>query len=212
MRTPGHYLPRGSHFDYLCCLNFIIMRTKTVISIISLILALGLNTALAQDHKHVIMPPVKENPARKAICVLYATQGNSVSGTVTFSRVSEGVKVVADLSGLTPGKHGFHIHEFGDCSSPDGTAAGGHFNPSGSPHGAPMDMSRHAGDMGNLEADASGKAHLEYVDSHMSFDGPDSILGRSVIIHAREDDMKTQPTGNAGPRIACGVIGVAKAQ
>lgn len=178
---------------------------------ISLFLACGLN-ALAQDHQHMSMPPVSSAPARKAICVIYATQGNTVTGTVTFTGTAEGVRVVADLSGLTPGKHGFHIHEFGDCSSPDGLSAGGHFNPSGSMHGAPADQVRHAGDMGNLEADASGKAHLEYVDPHMSFDGPNSILGRSVIIHAKEDDMKTQPTGNAGARIGCGVIGLAKGQ
>ncbi|MCX6287322.1 MAG: superoxide dismutase family protein [Bacteroidetes bacterium] len=186
------------------------MQTKTFISTISLVLALGLSTALAQDHQHMNMTAAA--PARKAICVLYATQGNTVSGTVIFTRLPEGVRVVADLNGLTPGKHGFHIHEFGDCSSPDGSSAGGHFNPSGSPHGSPMDMSRHAGDMGNIEADANGKAHMEYIDPHMSFDGPASILGRSVIVHAKEDDMKTQPTGNAGPRIACGVIGLSKAQ
>jgi Cu-Zn family superoxide dismutase len=79
-------------------------------------------------------------------------------------------------------------------------------------HGAPADQVRHAGDMGNIEADASGKAHLDYIDPHMSFNGPNSILGRSVIVHAKEDDMKTQPTGNAGARIGCGVIGLAKGQ
>ncbi|MCX6282227.1 MAG: superoxide dismutase family protein [Bacteroidetes bacterium] len=188
------------------------MKTKALISIIGLTLAIGFSTVFAQDHKQMNMAPGPAAPAQKAICVLYATLGNSVSGTVTFTKVPEGVRIFAELSGLTPGKHGFHIHEFGDCSSPDGTSAGGHFNPSGSPHGAPMDMSRHAGDMGNIEADASGKAHLDYIDPHMSFDGPNSILGRSVIVHAKDDDMKTQPTGNAGPRIACGVIGLAKAQ
>jgi Cu-Zn family superoxide dismutase len=89
-------------------------------------------------------------------------------------------------------------------------SAGGHFNPEGKSHGAPMDMSRHMGDMGNLEADESGKAHLEYVDATLQLNGPDSILGRSLIIHKNEDDLKTQPTGNAGPRVACGVIGTAK--
>lgn len=173
---------------------------------------MGFSTSFAQDPQHMNMAPASTAAIEKAICVLYATQGNSVSGTVTFTKVTGGMKVVADVSGLTPGKHGFHIHEFGDCSSPDGTSAGGHFNPSGSPHGAPMDMSRHAGDMGNIEADASGKAHMEYLDPHMSFNGPSSILGRSVIVHAKEDDMKTQPSGNAGPRIACGVIGLSKGQ
>jgi len=146
----------------------------------------------------------------KAICVIYPTQGNNVFGTITFTQTDKGVLVVADLEGLTKGKHGFHIHEFGDCSSPDGTSAGGHFNPEGKSHGAPMDISRHAGDMGNIEADASGKAHLEYTDAMMTLNGPNSILGRSVIVHISEDDLKTQPTGNAGARVACGVIGIAK--
>lgn len=188
------------------------MKTREFFSFILIIMALGLGPALAQDHQHMSMPPISNASAQKAICVLYGTQGNTVSGTVTFTKVAEGVKVVASLSGLTPGKHGFHIHEFGDCSSPDGLSAGGHFNPTGAMHGAPMDQSRHEGDMGNIEADAKGNAHLEYVDPHMSFDGPGSILGRSVIVHAKEDDMKSQPAGNAGPRIACGVIGLAKGQ
>jgi superoxide dismutase, Cu-Zn family len=146
-----------------------------------------------------------------AICVLYPTQGSTVSGTVTFTKTEGGIKVVADLQGFQgAGKHGFHIHEYGDCSAPDGTSAGGHYNPAMMSHGAPTDKTRHEGDMGNIEADASGKAHLEYVDPMLTFTGPNSIIGRSIIVHKNEDDMKTQPTGNAGPRVACGVIGVAK--
>jgi len=147
---------------------------------------------------------------KKAICILYPTQGNNVSGTITFTQTDSGVKVVADLQGLSKGKHGFHIHEFGDCSSADGMSAGGHFNPEGKTHGAPMDMSRHMGDMGNLVADESGKAHLEYTDAVIRLNGPNSILGRSVIVHKGEDDLKSQPSANAGPRVACGVIGAAK--
>jgi len=120
------------------------------------------------------------------------------------------VKVVADVQGLTQGKHGIHIHEFGDCTSADGNSAGGHFNPAVKNHGAPVDANRHDGDMGNITADASGKGPLEYVDKTMSLDGDNSILGKAMIIHANEDDFKTQPTGNAGARVACGVIGVAK--
>jgi len=153
------------------------------------------------------MPKTK---IEKAVCLLYPTQGNNVSGTITFTQSESGVKVVADLQGLTQGKHGFHVHEFGDCSSGDGLSAGGHFNPEGATHGAPMDMTRHAGDMGNLEADESGKAHLEYMDKVIKLNGPESILGRSVIVHKGEDDLKSQPAGNAGPRVACGVIGAAK--
>jgi superoxide dismutase, Cu-Zn family len=146
----------------------------------------------------------------KAICVLYPTQGNNVTGTITFTKTNEGIKVIADLQGLSQGMHGFHIHEFGDCSSADGVSAGGHFNPDKMQHAGPMDMSRHEGDMGNIMADASGKAHLEYTDKMLTFEGPHSILGRSIIVHKGEDDLKSQPAGNAGPRVACGVIGVAK--
>lgn len=146
----------------------------------------------------------------KAVAVLSPTKGSSVSGLVTFMKVDGGVKIVADVSGLTPGPHGFHIHEFGDCSAPDATSAGGHFNPQHKEHGAPDAPARHAGDFGNLEADASGKAHYERVDTVISLDGSASIVGHGVIVHEKMDDLKTQPTGNAGARVACGVIGVAK--
>jgi superoxide dismutase, Cu-Zn family len=147
---------------------------------------------------------------QKAVCVVIPTQGNNVTGIVTFTKVEGGIKVVADLQGLSQGKHGIHIHECGDCSAADGTSAGGHFNPSGMSHGAPMDAMRHEGDMGNIEADNTGKAHLEYIDSDLSLEGMNSIIGRSVIVHKNEDDLKTQPTGNAGARVACGVIGIGK--
>lgn len=146
----------------------------------------------------------------KAIAVLHPTTGSTVAGTVTFTVSGDAVKVVADLTGLTPGKHGFHIHEFGDCSSPDAKSAGGHFNPGGHQHGAPDATDRHAGDLGNIDADASGKAHLEISDKVMKLSGNDSIVGHAVIVHEKADDLKTQPTGDAGGRVACGVIGVAK--
>jgi Cu-Zn family superoxide dismutase len=151
-------------------------------------------------------------PATRAVAQLHPLGGSGVSGTVTFAPVAGGVQVSARLSGLTPGAHGFHVHEFGDCSAPDGTSAGGHFNPAGEPHGGPTDAHRHAGDMGNVTAGADGTATLEYVDSHLSFEGATSVLGRGVIVHARADDLKTQPTGNAGGRVACGVIGIARAE
>jgi Cu-Zn family superoxide dismutase len=148
----------------------------------------------------------------KAIAVLHSASGSSVSGTVTFTQSGDSVKVVADVSGLTPGKHGFHIHEFGDCSAADAASAGGHFNPAHHQHGGPESAERHVGDLGNLEADASGKAHLEVTDKNLKFSGDTSILGLAVIVHAKEDDLKSQPVGNAGGRVACGVIGVAKPQ
>src|ERR1043166_3530854 len=117
----------------------------------------------------------------KAAAVLSPTKGNSVSGGVTFTKVEGGVKIVADVTGLTPGQHGFHIHEFGDCSAPDATSAGGHFNPHHMQHGAPDAPAHHAGDFGNLEADTSGKAHYYRVDTTISLDGADCIIGHSVI-------------------------------
>ncbi len=148
--------------------------------------------------------------AAKAVAALHPTDGNKVRGVVTFTKDGDKVKVVADIEGLTPGKHGFHLHEWGDCSSKDGAAAGGHFNPSAMPHGAPADAKRHEGDLGNIDADQNGKAHLEFTDSVLKLEGQGSVIGRGVIVHANPDDLKTQPTGNAGGRQACGVIGVAK--
>jgi Cu-Zn family superoxide dismutase len=147
---------------------------------------------------------------QKAVAVLAPTQGSRVMGTVTFTKTADGVKVVADISGLTPGKHGFHVHEFGDCSDPKGESAGGHFNPDKHRHAGPETSPRHAGDLGNIEADASGKARLEVTDKSMKLSGGDAIVGHAVIVHEKVDDLTTQPTGNAGGRLACGVIGVAK--
>lgn len=151
-----------------------------------------------------------DEPARAA-AILQPTVGNTAKGMVTFTKAADGVRVVADLEGLTPGDHGFHIHAFGDCSSGDGTSAGGHFNPSSAAHAAPTAAAghRHTGDLGNITAGADGKAHLDYVDSLLAFAGEHSILGRGVIVHADRDDFTTQPTGAAGARVACGVIGVA---
>ena len=146
----------------------------------------------------------------KAVAVLSAASGSKVSGTVTFTKTADGVKVVADVSGLTPGKHGFHVHEFGDCSSPDANSAGGHYNPTKHDHAGPEASERHMGDLGNLEADASGKARVERTDKILKLSGDNSIVGYAVIVHEKEDDLKTQPTGDAGGRVACGVIGVAK--
>jgi Cu-Zn family superoxide dismutase len=142
----------------------------------------------------------------KAVATLQPTKGNQVAGTVTFTKEEGGVRVVADLTGLTPGEHGFHIHEKGDCSDPEAKSAGGHFNPGKHQHAGPDAAERHAGDLGNITADASGKAHYDRLDKQIELDGPDRIVGRSVIVHEKVDDLKTQPTGNAGARVACGVI------
>jgi Cu-Zn family superoxide dismutase len=145
-----------------------------------------------------------------AVAVLHPTKGNSIQGIVKFTKEKGGIRVVADIEGIAPGNHGFHIHEYGDCSAPDGTSAGAHFNPEGKPHGAPTSQNRHVGDLGNIPANAEGKAHYEWTDPVITFTGTRSIIGRAIIVHADEDDLKSQPTGNAGPRIACGIIGIAK--
>ncbi len=144
----------------------------------------------------------------EAICVLHPTEGNDVTGTVTFTKSGNGVRVVAEVEGLTPGKHGFHVHEYGDCSAPDATSAGGHFNPEGVEHAGPEDDVRHVGDMGNLEAGDDGTARLEYTDDKISLTGEHGIIGRAVIVHADEDDLTSQPTGDAGARVACGIVGI----
>jgi superoxide dismutase, Cu-Zn family len=146
----------------------------------------------------------------RAVAVVHPVANSKVSGTVSFTRVADGVKVSADFSGLTSGKHGFHIHQWGDCTAADGKSAGGHYNPGGYPHAGPNSAKRHMGDLGNLEADSSGRAHYERVDSHLKLDRPNSIVGRGIIVHAGEDDLTSQPSGAAGPRQACGVIGIAK--
>ena len=145
-----------------------------------------------------------------AICVLHPTEGSETMGTVTFTKKPDGVFVKADARGLSPGKHGFHIHEFGDCSQLDGKSAGGHFNPTAKNHGGPESIERHVGDLGNLVAGEDGIAHYEWMDKMLSFSVENSIIGRAIIVHAGEDDLTTQPTGNAGARLACGVIGTAK--
>lgn len=151
-----------------------------------------------------------EPSVQKAVAVLSPASNSKVTGTITFTKSGDEVKVVADIAGLSPGKHGFHIHEFGDCSAPDAASAGSHFNPGQRQHGAPDATDRHAGDLGNIDADQSGKAHLELSDKMMKMTGSDSIIGHAVIVHEKADDLKTQPTGDAGGRLACGVIGIGK--
>ena len=148
-------------------------------------------------------------PVERAVAVLHPTAGSQTTGTVIFTAVAGGVQIEATVEGLEPGKHGFHIHVLGDCTAPDATSAGGHYNPDGHPHAGPDQAKRHMGDLGNLEADQTGRAHYERIDDYVTLNSPRSIVGRAVIVHAGEDDLTTQPTGNAGGRLACGVIGIA---
>ena len=144
----------------------------------------------------------------KATANLQPTKGSTVRGTVNFEQRGDKVRVAADVSGLRPnGEFGFHVHALGDCSSGDGMSAKGHFNPFGKPHGSPGGAERHAGDLPSLKSDASGTARLTVeVDTISVGSGPANIVGRGLIVHVQPDDFKTQPTGNAGARSACGVI------
>lgn len=147
--------------------------------------------------------------APTATATLSPTAGNGVTGTVRFARSTGGrTLVTADVTGLRPdSEHGFHVHERGDCSAPDAASAGGHYNPANAPHGNPATLHRHAGDLPNLRADASGRATLTWLTSDLEVRaGASSVLGRSVIVHADRDDYLGQPAGNSGARLACGVI------
>jgi len=150
---------------------------------------------------------VPPHPLR-ATAELQPTKGSKTSGVATFEQVHGKVRVAVNVQGLVPGReHGFHIHEAGDCSSGDGMSTKGHFNPTGQPHGHHASAQRHAGDLPSITADKSGRGKLEVeVDQITITPGPTSIMGRGLIVHADPDDYKTQPTGNAGARIACGVI------
>lgn len=175
------------------------MKRFLAVGIFAVMVGCGLGSAKAEEVK-----------ALKAVCVLSPTKDNKVTGTVDFIQEKDGVRVIANLEGLTPGKHGFHIHEKGDCSAPDGASAKGHFNPAKHDHGAPGSKMRHEGDLGNVKANSKGVAKYSYKDKTIVLEGKDSIIGKGVIVHAGEDDFKTQPTGNAGARVACGVIKLVK--
>ncbi|HEY9253272.1 MAG TPA: superoxide dismutase family protein [Stenotrophomonas sp.] len=155
-------------------------------------------------------PEAPSAPVATASAEIKPTQGNEVKGNVTFKVVDGALRVSGQLSGLKPNtEHGFHIHEKGDCSAPDGSSAGGHFNPTQSQHGNVSADPHHGGDMPNLKSDAQGNATVDGpVSNNVNIGKGDAfdISGHAVIVHADPDDYKTQPTGNAGGRLACGVI------
>lgn len=148
--------------------------------------------------------------ATELVAVLSPTEGNQAAGVVTFKSAGKGkVEIKADISGLSPNsKHAIHVHQYGDLTSKDGKSAGDHYNPLGHQHALPDQKVRHAGDFGNLEADANGNATMTLVVSNISLAGQLSpVIGRALVVHAKVDDGG-QPSGNAGDRIAVGVIGV----
>lgn len=143
----------------------------------------------------------------QATATLAPTANQTAKGTVHFTELGDGsVEVDVDLTGVSHGTHGFHIHDKGDCGD-NGNAAGGHFNPNAAQHGAPNAASHHSGDFGNVEADANGNVKTKFTTRAITLSpSSTSAIGHAVILHGNPDDLTTQPTGNAGPRIACGVV------
>ncbi|WP_339742024.1 superoxide dismutase family protein [uncultured Rubinisphaera sp.] len=145
----------------------------------------------------------------KAVVVLQSMDGYDVQGTLMLTKKGENVQVSGEIKGLTPGQHGFHIHQYGDLRAADGKSAGGHFNPDGVDHGGPDDKHHHAGDLGNIEADKNGVAKVNKTAKGLKLH---FVIGRSIVVHAGVDDLKSQPSGDAGPRAAVGVIGIAESK
>jgi Cu-Zn family superoxide dismutase len=155
----------------------------------------------------VLMSCASMSSGPSASAMLSSTSGSTATGTVKLTQLGDGsVRVTVDLTGVPPGVHGFHIHDKGDCGD-NGNAAGGHFNPATTAHGAPSADPHHAGDFGNVTAGADGSVHTEFTTRSVTVEaGPNSAVGHAVILHANPDDLVTQPTGNAGARIACGIV------
>lgn len=179
-------------------------------NILSILITSVLFTGLAHADQHTD----KSHLGHRAVVVVQTTNAwqapqSSTMGTLVFEELAEGVRLKGKITGLEPkSKHGFHIHEFGDLSAKDGTSAGGHFNPHSKPHAAPEAKEHHAGDLGNIVADENGEVEIDKVLKGLRIDkGPHAVLGRAVVIHAGADDLKSQPSGSAGPRIGVGVIG-----
>jgi Cu-Zn family superoxide dismutase len=150
-----------------------------------------------------------EHKVIKAVALVNPLEKSKAKGVIWFTQKGHTVEITGVITGLAPGEHGFHIHEFGDITSKDGMSTGGHFNPTNKKHGRPTDEDRHVGDLGNITADKNGKAVIKMKDSVISLSGPHSIVGRAVIIHHDADDFG-QPVGHAGGRVANGVVGLAK--
>ncbi len=180
------------------------MRTARWMLVGGAAVALAAGVVCAAGEKK---PAAGKAASAVATAAIEARSGSGLSGTATFTEKDGGVELVVDVTGAPPGPHAVHLHEKGDCSAPDATSAGGHFNPDGSPHGAPDAEHHHAGDFGNMTVGEDGKGHLAITTSRLTVKaGPTSVLGHAIIVHAAADDLTTQPTGNAGGRIGCGVV------
>ncbi len=177
---------------------------RNAVSLIILLLSVGFLAHCASTPETVEIPPPPKVVAT-ALVDLFPTEGSEANGSVTFEETNGTVKITAEMSGLAPGKHGFHIHEIGDCSSLDASSAAGHLNPGNTQHGAPDSPTHHAGDLGNIEADAEGNASFQMtVDFITLSEGPNSILGKAVVVETDEDNF--DPSRSNGAGLACGVI------
>ena len=166
-------------------------------------LVAGALVAGAQEKKAASQ--TQTSPGR-TMATIEGRSGQSLTGEAEFMMHGGQLMITVTVKGAPPGVHAVHIHEKGDCSAPDATSAGGHFNPGGHPHGAPDAKEHHAGDFGNMEVGADGRGQLMIHSTDLALSGPNSVIGRAIIIHEKADDFVTQPTGNAGGRIGCGVI------
>jgi superoxide dismutase, Cu-Zn family len=176
---------------------------KTLGAVAAMTLSLALtNPAKAQQQA----PPSPPPGPKESVAVLGPISGSMVHGVVVLTQFDGYVQVTGKIEGLKPGEHGFHIHKFGDLRSPDGMSAGGHFDgPQGHKHGSPEAPEHHLGDLGNITANSEGVAEIDAKAEGVRLP---QIMGRSIVVHADPDDMKTQPAGNSGPRIGMGVIGL----
>jgi len=191
------------------------LRPLLIVSLFALVLTAACGGGQPEPAEEPAPEPAETASAEPetvvAVAELQGREGTDIAGTVTFSQLHGGgpVTIVAEIEGVEgAGLHGFHIHETGDCSAADFTSAGGHFNPEGVEHACPPDTPRHAGDVGNIEIGDDGSGMLESSSDLITLDeaAANSVIGKAVILHAGEDDCQTQPTGDAGGRLACGVI------
>jgi Cu-Zn family superoxide dismutase len=147
--------------------------------------------------------------APEAVAQIAPTQGNTVTGSLALTPAAEGVRISGAIQGLKPdAEFGFHIHEKGDCSAPDGSSAGAHFNPAQAQHGNPASGAHHAGDMVNIRSNGEGVAQVDTTVAGTALHGDPNadVMGKAIVVHESPDDYTTQPSGNSGKRVACGVI------
>jgi superoxide dismutase, Cu-Zn family len=192
--------------------NWRFRNLTTLAMAVLLITAIGCGKKKAADEVAPAPPPETPAPAPTpaaavAVAELQGQEGSGISGKVTFTQNGDSVTVTAEVAGLTgSGEHGLHVHEVGECSG-DFTSAGDHFNPAGHPHGGPGQPESHAGDLGNITIGEDGTGTLTLTSNALSVDpGPNSVVGRAVVLHEKADDLESQPTGAAGGRAACGVV------